>query len=85
MSFASPPTPAEIADAVERQRAARRAEPRSRAEDAAVADRIHADWGTAREQGRELPDLPSFVRDVARNASVTLPPPVVQQPAGVER
>ncbi|MER5714367.1 hypothetical protein [Streptomyces sp. NPDC002132] len=85
MSFASLPTPAEIADAVERQRAARRAEPRSRAEDAAVADRIHADWRTAREQGRELPDLPSFVRDVARNESVTFPPPVVQQPAGVER
>ncbi|MEU0055856.1 hypothetical protein [Streptomyces sp. NPDC006334] len=84
MSFASPPTPAEIADAVERQRAARRAEPRSRAQGAVVADRI-ADGRAAREQGREPPDLPSFVRDVARNESVTLPPPVVQQPAGVER
>ncbi|MGW0946086.1 hypothetical protein ACWD4O_26605 [Streptomyces sp. NPDC002623] len=71
MSFDAPPTQAEIADALALQSSSRQAQPQSREEGAAVAERIYADWRAAHEQGRQVPDLASFVRDVAQNESVT--------------
>ncbi|GGV05437.1 hypothetical protein GCM10010260_48280 [Streptomyces filipinensis] len=71
MSFDSPPTREEITEAVARQHAYRQAEPQSQEAGESVAQRIYTDWREAHAQGRDVPDLVSFVRDVAGTGSVT--------------
>ncbi|MGV4986300.1 hypothetical protein ACWC0C_35190 [Streptomyces sp. NPDC001709] len=71
MSFDSPPSGEEIAEAVARQHAYRQAEPQSQEAGEAVAQRIYGDWRAAHAQGRDVPDLMSYVRDVAGTESVT--------------
>ncbi|WP_137993578.1 hypothetical protein [Streptomyces vilmorinianum] len=73
---AAPPTQAEIENALRLQEEFDRGKPGTPAEAMAVASRIYADWQAARENNppdRQVPDLLSYVRDLADNGSVTNP------------
>ncbi|MCH0542661.1 hypothetical protein I3F58_24495 [Streptomyces sp. MUM 203J] len=65
------PTPEEIEYALRLQDEYQQTKPRNEAEGRAVAARIFGDWQSAQEQGGNIPDLLSFVRDVAENGAVT--------------
>ncbi|MFJ9964060.1 hypothetical protein [Streptomyces avermitilis] len=73
MSLGSPPARDEIERALALQDAYEAAAPHNRDEARVAVGRMYADWRVAHEQGREFPDLFSFVRDVAGNGSVTHP------------
>ncbi|MEU6945808.1 hypothetical protein ABZ957_11355 [Streptomyces sp. NPDC046316] len=73
---ASPPTRNEIDNALRLQDEFDQGKPTSAEEAMAVVARIYGDWQTAREQnlpGREVPDILSYVRDLADHGSVTNP------------
>ncbi|MGW2489397.1 hypothetical protein ACWCV9_19585 [Streptomyces sp. NPDC001606] len=69
----APPTQDEIADALALEDAHALTQPRNRDEARAVVARMYADWGAAYEEGRQFPDVLSFVRDIAENGAVTHP------------
>ncbi|MGW2204007.1 hypothetical protein [Streptomyces sp. NPDC001774] len=72
----TPPTRAEVENALRLQDEFDQGRPATATEAMAVASRIYADWQTARAnnpEGRELPTLLDYVRDLADHGDVTSP------------
>ncbi|MFF8262066.1 hypothetical protein [Streptomyces virginiae] len=71
MTKALPPTREELKAAVERQSEHEANLPRTGRQISEVRDRILRDWREANGTGQAYPDVQSFIRSVAANASVT--------------